>query len=206
MSNAIFPTLPGLAWNVVITPTFSTAIKRAVSGRELRAAYAAYPLWKISLSYEFLRDGNRGVDLDTLVGLFLQVKGQWDSFLYTVPSDNVATAKVFGAGDGSTKIFQLVRTFGAGGFGFVEPVQNLNGNPLIYVNGVLKSTPADYTIDASGIVTFTAAPGNGLPVSWSGSYFYRCRFLQDSADFSAFMLDLWELKKLEFIGAPGNRV
>jgi uncharacterized protein (TIGR02217 family) len=206
MGNSVFPTLPGLAWGTQVTPSFSTAVKRAVSGRELRVAYAAYPLWKISLSFEFLRDGNRGADLDTLVGMFLQVKGQYDSFLFTLPTDNSVTSQNFGTGDGVTTAFQLRRSFGQGGFSFQEPVQNLNGNPSIYKNGVLQTLGSNYTIDSNGLVTFSVAPGNALPLTWTGSYYYRCRFLQDVADFQLFMQDLYELKKLEMIGAPGNRV
>ncbi len=205
MSNFIFPTLPGLAWNVGVAPTFATSVKRAVSGRELRAAFQAYPLWKISLAFEFLRDGNRGADYDTLAGFFLARKGMWDSFLFTVPSDNSVTAMNFGTGDGSTKIFQMTRTFGAGGNTFIEPCQNINGAPSIYVNGVLKTLTTDYTI-SNGLVTFVTAPGNGLAITWTGSFYYRCRFLQDVSDFSLFMADLWEMKKIEFIGAPGNKV
>ena len=206
MSSNIFPTLPGLAWNVVLTPTFSTCVKRSVSGREVRAAFQAYPLWKLSLSYEFLRDGKSGVDLDTLIGFFLMLKGQWDSFLYTAPSDNSVTAMSFGSGNGSATQFQLTRALGAGGFSFTEPVQNLNGSPLIYKAGVLQTAGTNYTIDSAGFVTFTTAPGAGQALTWTGSFYYRCRFLQDTAEFSNFMQDFWELKKLEFIGAPGNRV
>ena len=207
MSNKIFPSLPGLAWNVVVAPTFSTGVKKAVSGKELRVSYMAYPLYRFSLNYEFLRNGNRGVDLQALVGLFLLMKGQWDSFLYSSPHDNtVATQQQFGIGDGVTKSFQLTRSFGASGFNFIEPCQNISGTPNIYKNAVLQTVTTNYTIDANGIVTFVVAPGNGLSLTWTGSFLYRCRFLQDASDFSNFMQDLWELKKLEFIGAPGNKV
>ena len=206
MSGYVFPVLPGLAWNVVMSPAFSTSVKRAVSGRELRASFMAYPLWDFSLSYEFLRDGNRGADLDTLGGFFLNMKGQFDSFLFTSPADNTVSAMNFGSGNGSTTAFQLTRAFGAGGFPFVEPVQNLNGNPAIYVGGVLKTLTSDYTISSAGVVTFVTPPDNAAALTWSGSFYYRCRFKQDSAEFSEFMKDLWDLKKLAFVGAPGNKV
>ena len=206
MSQNVFPSLPGLAWNVVISPTFATAIKRAVSMKELRTSYSAYPLWKISLAFEFLKGGNRGADLQTLIGFFLLVKGQWDNFLYTVPLDNSVTLMSFGQGNGSTTAFQLPRTLGAGGFTFAEPVQNLNGNPSVYVNGVLKTLGTDFTVSSAGLITFTVAPAMSASLTWSGSYYYRCRFLQDASDFNNFMQDLWDLKKLEFIGAPGNKV
>ena len=111
----------------------------------------------------------------------------------------------FGTGDGATKTFQLSRAYGSG-FTFAEPVANLNGNPSIYVGGVLQTLGTNYTMDTAGNVTFTTAPGNGAALTWTGSYYYRCRLLQDTSDFSNFMQDLWDLKKLEFIGAPGNKV
>lgn len=207
MSSSVFPSsLPGLAWNVSMAPAFSTTIKKAVSGRELRASFMAYPLWSFTLSYEFLRDGSRGTDLDTLVGFFLSMKGQYDSFLFTSPADSTVTAMPFGTGNASTTAFQLTRSFGAGGFTFVEPVQNINGAPSIYINGALKTVTSDYTINSTGIVTFTSAPANAAALTWTGSFYYRCRFLQDSAEFSAFMKDLWEMKKLSFVGATGNKV
>ena len=206
MSNQVFPTLPGLAWNVVLSPTFATGVKKAVSGKELRTSYQAYPLWKISLNYEFLRDGNRGADLDTLAGFFLMMKGQWDSFLFTVNADSTVTTMLFGTGDGVTTKFQLSRALGAGGFTFIEPSQNINGAPSVYKNGALQTLTTHYTIDSAGVVTFVTAPAAGNALTWTGSFYYRCRFLQDAADFSNFMLDLWELKKLELVGAPGNKV
>lgn len=206
MSSLVFPTFPGLSWGVTVTPKFSTAVKTAISGRELRAAMAAYPMWEIALQYEFLRGGSLGTDLDTLAGFFLQVKGQWDSFLFPVPGDQSVTGASFGTGNGSTTAFQLTRTRGAGGFGFTEPVQNLNAAPSIYVAGVLKTAGTHYTVSSTGVVTFTTAPANGAALTWTGTYYFRCRFLQDDSEFNLFMQDLWDLKKLAMRGAPGNRV
>ena len=50
MSNAIFPTLPGLKWGTTRTPQWSTQVQQASSGREMRAAFWSYPRWKYSLS------------------------------------------------------------------------------------------------------------------------------------------------------------
>ena len=57
MSNEIFPELPGLEWNGHWTPQFKTKIQTAVSGKEYRSAMMASPLYRVSLSYEFLRAG-----------------------------------------------------------------------------------------------------------------------------------------------------
>ena len=81
MSNTPFPDLRGLAWDYILTPTFSTGVQQATSGREVRAAFWSAPLWKISLSYEFLHDDARHVDqngysdLQQIVGFYLARQG-----------------------------------------------------------------------------------------------------------------------------------
>lgn len=72
----------------------------------------------------------------------------------------------------------------------------MNGTPTVKVNGVTKSNPTDYTIDSEGLITFVTAPTNTHPVTWSGSYYYRCRFLEDSMELEKFMYKLWRLKKV----------
>lgn len=199
MSNAVFPTsLSGLNWNCSKTPTFNTKIQAAVSGRESRAAMMAYPLWSFKISFEFLLPD----ELQTLGGFFLARRGQADSFLYTDDKDKAVVDQSIGTGNGTNRYFQLVRSFG----GFIEPVENVNGVVTIKVNGVTKTSGTDYTISTSGLVTFTTAPGAGLSVTWSGSYYFRCRFLQDASEFNQFMNDLFELKSLAFKGATGNKV
>lgn len=206
MSNAVLPTLSGLKWDIVNAPGFHTKVQRAVSGRELRAAFMDYPLWAFKLAYEVLQSGAAGANLPTLLGFFLSRKGSFDSFLYDNPADNAVTAMSFGTGNGSTTAFQLTRAIGAGGFTFVEPVQNVNGAPSIYVAGVLKTVTTHYTISSTGLVTFVTAPTAGQALTWTGGFYYRCRFLNDMADFKEFMKDLWSLDKLEMIGAPGDKV
>lgn len=202
MSNAVFPTLAGLAWDCVVAPQFNTKVHRAVSGYEVRAAYMSYPLWTFRQKYELLRDNFTNNELKTLLGFFLARQGQFDSFLYTNPSDNFVSAQQFGVGTSAQVAFQLVRAYG----GFAEPVHNLNGSPSIYVNGVLKTQGTDYTIGATGLVTFVVAPPSGHAVTWAGTFYYRCRFLADTADFNQFMKNLYNLAKLEFIGSTMNKV
>lgn len=206
MSNQVFPSLPGLSWDVVKRPEFATKVQRSVSGREFRAAFMQYPLWSFDLSYEFLRGGNLGAEMKTLAGFFLQMRGQFDSFLFTDPADSAVTDQSFGLGDGVTTQFQLVRAYGAGGFAFIEPVQNVNALINVKVGGVAKTAGIDFTVDANGLVTFASAPADGVPLTWTGTYYFRCRFTQDEAEFNNFMRDLWELKSLSFVGAPGNKV
>lgn len=196
MSNAVFPSgLIGKSWGSTKTPSFKTKIQESVSGRESRAAMMAYPLWTFKVSYEYLSP----VDLSALAGFFLARKGQADSFLFDDVNDNAAVNQSIGAGDGSNKYFQLARSLG----GFIEPCENLNGSPSIFINGTLST---DYSLSSTGLITFTTAPSPGALITWSGSYYFRCRFMQDTSEFSEFLSQFYELKALAFKGSTSNKV
>jgi uncharacterized protein (TIGR02217 family) len=198
MSNSVFPSLPGLSIVVSRFPRWKTKVQTAVSGHELRAAFMAHPKYTFRLSYEVLRAGAEA-ELETIVGFFNARQGAYDNFLFTDADDNAVANQGFGTGDGATRSFQLTRSFG----GHTEPVMNLNGAPTIKVGGVETSA---YTIDALGLVTFTVAPANGAALTWSGAYYYRCRFLDDWLDLERFLERLWQLKKVELVGSLGIKV
>jgi uncharacterized protein (TIGR02217 family) len=175
---------------------WSTKIQRSASGRELRAAYYSAPLYKISLSYEVLRS-NALQELQAMVGFFNARQGSFDSFLYLDPEDNAVTAQTFGVGTGGRTQFQLVRSLG----GFVEPVLGPQltglGAVSIALNGVVQTLGLHYTLSVGGLVTFNAPPPSGHVLTWTGQFYYRVRFAQDSADFERFLHQLWALKKIE---------
>ncbi len=199
MGNAVFPTMPGVNWNVTKAPEFTTLVQTAASKRELRASLTAYPIYEISMSYEFLRQHGAFNELRELCGFFLARRGKFDSFLFTDPSDYSVTDEPFGTANGSATQFQLTRSFG----GFAEPCENINTVSGINRNG--SPVGISYTVGSTGIVTFASAPAAGA-LTWSGAYYLRCRFVQDSAEFSQFAKNLYELRKLQLIGAPGNKV
>lgn len=194
MSNLVFPTLPGLEWNVTRAPIWSTTKKQSVSGRQFRVANFSFPRYRYSMSFSVLRQGGSFTELAQVVGLFNQVYGDFDSWLFTDPDDNAVTAQAFGAGDGATRAWQLVRAWGS----FVEPVYDANSAPQIYVAGVLKTAGTDYTISATGLVTFATAPTGGQALTWTGSYYRRVVFCNPSYEFNKFSQALWDLKKIDF--------
>lgn len=189
--------MPGIKWGSTKTPIWSTKVQKSVSGRELRAGYFSYPLWKFSLSYEVLRAGAFS-ELQQLVGFFNARQGSFDSFLYQDPEDHVVANQAFGIANPSQSQYQLVRDLG----GFVEPVIaphfSGSGKPIISVGSVVKTEAVDYTISSTGLVTFLTNLTGGQPLTWTGEFYYRCRFLQDSADFERMLHQLWVLKKIEF--------
>jgi len=199
----IFPALPGLAWSVTKSPTFQTRIQRAVSGRELRALDYPYPLWQFTLVFDFLRDNPAaGFDeLRTLMGFFMLCQGAFGTFLFQDPSDDRVSGQQIGTGDTLRTVFQLQRTMGETlpGGGFLEPILAPNVVSAVYLNGIIQD-PAGYSVDSmTGRVTFNTAPGSGLIITADYSYYFRCRFVDDSYAFENFMFRLWQLKKLTFI-------
>ena len=83
--------------------------------------------------------------------------------------------------------------------GFVEPIVAPNLITAVYFDGVTQS-PSSYTVDpGSGLLTFATPPSNGLVITADFSFWFRCRFVDDSYDFENFMYRLWQLKKLTFI-------
>lgn len=200
MSNEVFPTLKGLSWACSKTPVFATKIQEAVSGREVRLAQRANPMWRFKLSYEFL-EGMRvaGVsELEKLLGLFMRHRGSFDSFLYTDPNDDDVVDQSIGIGNGVNKSFQLLRTWG----GFTEPVTNVNAIVNVKVGGVITTA---YTI-SKGLITFTTAPAAGKSITWTGSYYYRARFSDDYLDADTLAQDLWEAKKVDLYATLGARL
>lgn len=194
MSNSVYPSLPGVTLNVTRAPLWKTLKQETTSGREYRGSFMLYPRYRYTLSYDVLRDVPTHLEYRSLFGFFNLMKGGYDTFLFTDADDSSVTDMQFGVGTGSATAFQLFRTFG----GFTDPVFDLNGAPVIKVAGVTKATPADYSISSTGVVTFTSAPANGAALTWTGAFYWRCSFEDDTIDFGKFMNLLWEVKKISF--------
>jgi len=199
MSNQVFPTLPGLGWSMIKIPQWRTKIQSAASGKEYRSSFFSYPIYQIKLTYEILRATTALPELQQLIGLFNLMQGSFDNFLYSDPTDNSVTAQALGVGDGTTTKFQLVRAYGAN----TEPVMNVNAIAGVYLNGVATTA---YTIDSYGLITFTTAPLAAVVITWTGTYYYRCRFVADSNEFENFMYQLWFIKSLDLYGCLGNKI
>jgi uncharacterized protein (TIGR02217 family) len=192
MSDVVYPSLPGLGFTFVRAPVWKTLIQTTASGRELRAQLMSYPIYKYTLTYELLRSNASFTELQTLIGFFNARGGSFDSFLFSDPDDNAVTAQFIANGDGVTRSFQLIKTYG----GYVEPVYSVNLITQMTVNGVATSA---YAVNSdTGQIIFTTAPPAGQPIAWTGSYYYRCRFLADTYEFEKFQYQLWDAKKIEF--------
>lgn len=209
MSNSVFPSsLNGLIWPVIKTPTFNSIVQPSVALWELRGSFSPYPQWQWELGYSVLRQYGANVEYQTLQNFWLARQGLFDSFLFTDINDDSVTTEQFGTGDASTVAFQLIRHFASGGF--AEPVYNVygaafSGAPLIYDNGVLKTGGGvDYTLSASGLVTWNAAPAAGHALTWTGTYRWRVRFADDSISFQEFVSLMWSIQSIKFVSVLGS--
>lgn len=191
MSTPIFPTLVGLTYPITRRSVSSTIVLTSANGLETRIANFAYPRYEWDLIITFL-DASDGI-FQNFFGFCDALAGMFEPFLFRDDWDNTVTGQPISTGDGTTTVFQLVRTFG-NSFGAVYApiaagmVINLAGTPT-----------SAYTLDIStGLITFTSAPGAGVAITGSYSYYWRCRMLQDNPEFSEFDSGGWEVKKLSW--------
>jgi hypothetical protein len=193
-----FPRLSGQGWSVHKRPVFATLVAEHVSGREVRDPQWRYPLWEFELtfdglasdavSYPGLGDGS----LQSLMGLFLQCRGQLGVFLYADPTDGVVASQLLATGDGTSTGFTFIRTLG----GYSEPVGYVVGAPTVLLNGVRQNS--GWSFQAPNRLVFSTPPAAGSAIAANFSFAFQCRFLDDSLDFEQIMANLWTLQSLKF--------
>jgi uncharacterized protein (TIGR02217 family) len=203
----VYPTLPGLSYSVIKRPKFFTGKGTSQSGREVRYAYAATPLWEWDLTYpDFLPDfaaagAATPSDFKTLVGFYLAQAGALRGFLFSDPDDNTVTAQPIGTTDGVTTNWTLQRTFGGSDGSASEPVGYIDvSKPFhVYLNGVLQD-PSTYDVltthPVAQVLKFHVAPAADYAITVDMTYWFYVRFKEDTYDFEKFMDRLWSTKML----------
>lgn len=199
MSYPLMPALPlSMAKGLKKSPHFNSVIQpNAASKGASSVGIMPYPTWQFEFDMDAVT-GNEALANSTIasfLGTYMVCQGRNSLFNFTDPQDNnISTSGIMlnvtaGAaspmgrtGDGVSTKFQLARTIGSG----VDIIQNLNGAITLKVNG---STVSNYTISSTGVVTFTptgspavAAPANGATLTWSGNFYFLCRFDEDTVD------------------------
>jgi len=183
----VYPSLAGLTFPVTRTPIFKNLKTESVTGRVVTATYMQYPLFEFALSYDYLS----AADLKLLEGLFVEMGGDLTGFYFDAgPGDDTVSAQGIGSGDGATTSFQLFQA----NPGTAVPVDSSFGARTAYVNG--GAVAATFESPSPGWVTFVSAPANGAALTWSGQYYYKCRFKQGSQDFDEFMHLLYSTKSV----------
>lgn len=205
-----FLPLKGLSYSVLKTIVGSSGIVPHQSGREVRINYYPSPLWQWELTFDYLPD--LGIadspttpavsDYQLLRAFFTSTYGGVYPFFFFDPDDYQVTNQTLGLTDGARMQFQLVRTYGAGGFQTIEPVGlvNIVDFPFhIYIDDVLAD-PASYKLTttqyANQFITFPTPPAAGKIVSVDMTYYYFARFMDPFIEFEEFLHRIYMLKKL----------
>lgn len=217
MSNVLFPELPGLEWDTSLTPMFNTKIMTSINGRELRASFQAVPKYEISLSYAFLRENKGRKELQQLQGFYLERRGAFDSFLYKMPEDNAFSCTF--VGDGAATSFQLYKDMYTSQLplgntqeqiiGEVDPsMWNQTPVKTMWNTNTAKSmwNTASAQVTSDGKYVLSEPPEEGIEIKVAGTFYYRCRFKDDTQQYVNFMHKLWKAGKVELIGSLGTKI
>lgn len=191
MSYEVFPTLPGLAWDVKKVPIWSTTVYTARAGYEQRVQHWSYPRYRFSLQYEVLREGAGYGEVESLAGFFNRHAGMALPFYYEDPTDNSVTDQAIATGDGSTKTFQLVRSYG----GHTMPTRYIKSLTNVKVGGVTTAV----SLNSVGAITFTTAPANGAAITATFTYYFLCRFDTDEMEFNYLAKLLWDARSVQMM-------
>ena len=184
----VLPTIASLKWPPVITPVWNNQLQKTVTGRTVASTYQQYPLYTFKINYEYLSAS----DYNTLLGFFNQQGGSLTPFLFDAGAGNDSvTAQSIGTGDGSTKIFTLLRSYG----GYAEPIAASFGTRHAYDNGT--AVTATFDSPSNGQVTYATAPATGHALTWTGNYYFQVRFSKGSAEIEEFMYQLYSAQQIE---------
>lgn len=216
MSYPVLPTMPiSMAKGLKKSPNFNgNSVQRVAADRGnvslIVKPYATY-------DFEFSMDnitGNEEVASSTVAafnGTYMACQGTGNLFLFTDPQDSAvsyansgmlnvtagAASPMGSTGDGTSTQFQLARSIGGVAW---DIIQNLNGSATVKVNGTV-TVPS--SISSTGLVTFSSAPASGAALTWTGTFYYLCRFAENSIDATRSFtinsgIDQWDYSSIKF--------
>jgi len=205
MSSELYPALPGLGFSVKRTPRFQSRVQQSVSGKEVRLADWTTPRYEYELTYEILREHGTFHELKRLAAFWLNRQGSFDTFLFDDVDDNTVTGQAIATADGVTQNYQLIRSFGAAGHtAWLDPVLAPNTVSAVYFDGVAQPVGVVWGVftwgtDLPGVLTFASAPSAGVVITADFTFYWPCRFMEDTMEFEKFMDKMWSAKKVSFI-------
>lgn len=204
-----------LALGAVGGPSYNTSVNPGFSGFEQRNANWSQSRAMWTVSYE----NKTPAEYQALLALFHAMRGMANGFRLFDPTEYVGQSQFIGTGDGSTKIFQLQKTytFPLSSYQVVRPIQkpitsltkDINGNAMtdtvvVYDNGAVQAANAGYhtstggakyTLDeTTGVITFVTAPLAGHVITADYQFHWPVRF----------DLDQLQTQYLTGVNSPGG--
>jgi uncharacterized protein (TIGR02217 family) len=155
-------------------------VVRTAGGHEKRNARWAEPLARYNIGHAV----KTPAEMDTLMAFFRARQGRLRGYRYKDWNDFSATGQLIGAGNGVLTQFQLVKNYTSGAITRARTIKKpVAGTVKLYLNGVPQAS--GWSVDATtGMVTFTAAPGNGVAVAADFEFDLAVRFDTDLAQIS----------------------
>jgi uncharacterized protein (TIGR02217 family) len=145
-------------------PTFSTGKLAMVNGQERRIQNRAIAQHVYSWNYS-----NSDLTVIAAVRAFwFDRRGDFKAWLLKDYADYQLVGEAIGVGAGIVTTFQIIKTYTAGSNPYTRTIRHIKSGTLaVYVGGVLQSatnSPPDYTVSATGLITFTSAPTGTITV------------------------------------------
>ena len=168
-------------------PERRTQVVELASGDEERNASWANSRRRYDVAYGI----RRADDLAAVVAFFEARNGRlygfrykdWADYKSSLPSQVItATDQQIGTGNGSLKTFQLVKRYASGAQSWVRAIAEPVAGIVRIALGAVEQM-SGWTLDAAtGIVTFSTAPGNGVIVRAGFEFDVPVRFDTDILD------------------------
>lgn len=171
----VFPT--SVSEGAVGGPSFSTAVWESHNGYEQRSAN-----WSRARHVYNIGFGIRSkTDMDAVREQFYLARGRSTGFRFLDWCDYTITSGNIGTGDGATTVYDIVKKYTTGAYTYSRRIlKPINGTLSVYVNAVLKTEGADYTVDyATGEITFGVAPTAGHAIVVTCEFHVPVRFDTD---------------------------
>lgn len=168
-----FPT--DIAYGSSGGPEYSTDVVIMQSGHEQRNINWA----QARARYNVAHGVKTQEQLDALIAFFRARKGKAHGFRFKDWTDHSAVAQSIGTGNGSTTQFQLVKAYASGSVTEARTVTKpVSGTVSIYLNSVLQTSGVSVN-HATGVVTFSSAPGSGAAIAADFEFDVPVRFDTD---------------------------
>jgi uncharacterized protein (TIGR02217 family) len=167
---------PTIAYGATGGPGFSTDVVTLRSGREKRNGNWSLPRRQWDVAHGLKNQG----DLDILLAFFLARHGRLHSFRFKDWSDFRMPRQAIGVGDGATLEFALVKAYAdPGGYTTFRAITKpVDGSVQVWLDGAPQAE--GWACDhASGLVTFSVAPGAEVIVEAACEFDVHARFDTD---------------------------
>jgi uncharacterized protein (TIGR02217 family) len=169
---------PDISYGASGGPGYLTSVITVASGHERRNSNwaAARGRWNVAHGLK------KREQVAALIAFFRARRGRAYGFRFKDWTDFQGTAQMIGTGNGSLKMFPLVKNYASGGI--IEGrliTRPVTGTVKVYRNGVLATSGV--TVDhGTGVVTFTTAPAAGVIVTADFEFDVPTRFDTDQMD------------------------